>query len=385
MPLKFIRRLTRSILLIPTILVALLFVLSCLASELNPERWWFVGALSLLLPYLIIILIFAFIFWMITKPKAALIPLLALMIGWRQIKVVFSYHIFSSFHTENKAPDGLRLVSWNVASMYGISQKQSKKKYDRKEIAATIKGLAPDVICLQEFNHSETQGENANNIGLFSDTYPYHFFSKDINKKNGFYQAGSIIFSKYPIIHTQKVKYPKGISESFIFADILRGMDTIRIFNVHLQSYKFSSQDYEDIAQIKRQSDSTLTASYSILKKMQLAYSRRAIQAGIIRRYADSTTIPSIICGDFNDVPASYAYFKLRGRHRLDAFLNKSWGIGRTFYSLAPTLRIDYIMPDERFDIDQFDLIDENLSDHLLLVTDLHLHPAPLPAPVRVP
>lgn len=385
MPLKFIRRLTRSILLIPTILVALLFVLSCLASELNPERWWFVGALSLLLPYLIIILLFAFIFWMITKPKAALIPLLALMIGWRQIKVVFSYHIFSSFRTENKAPDGIRLVSWNVASMYGISQKQSKKKYDRKEIAATIKGLAPDVICLQEFNHSETQGENANNIGLFSDTYPYHYFSKDINKKNGFYQAGSIIFSKYPIIHAQKVKYPKGISESFIFADILRGMDTIRIFNVHLQSYKFSSQDYEDIAQIKRQSDSTLTASYSILKKMQLAYSRRAIQAGIIRRYADSTTIPSIICGDFNDVPASYAYFKLRGHHRLDAFLNKSWGIGRTFYSLAPTLRIDYIMPDERFDIDQFDLIDENLSDHLLLVTDLHLHPAPLPAPVRVP
>ena len=58
MPVKFIRRFTRSILLIPTILIAFLFVVACLASELNPERWWFIGALSLLLPYLIIILVF---------------------------------------------------------------------------------------------------------------------------------------------------------------------------------------------------------------------------------------------------------------------------------------------------------------------------------------
>ena len=356
MPLKFIRRFTRSILLIPTILVALLFVLACLASELNPLRWWFVGALSLLLPYLVIILVFAFIFWLITKPKASLIPLLALMIGWRQIKVVFSYHIFSSFTTENKTPETIRLVSWNVASMYGISQQKSNKKYDRREIAATIQGLNPDIICLQEFNHSETQGPYANNIGLFSAAYPYYYFSKDVNLRNGFYQSGSIIFSKYPIIHTQKIRYPKGISESFIYVDILHGMDTLRVFNVHLQSYKFSSQDYQDIRSIKNQSDSTLQASYSILKKMQLAYSRRAVQAGMIRRSADSTTLPGIICGDFNDVPASYAYFKIRGPHRYDAFLKKSWGIGRTFYAIAPTLRIDYILPETRFKVRQFDL-----------------------------
>ena len=152
-------------------------------------------------------------------------------------------------------------------------------------------------------------------------------------------------------------------------------MDTLRVFNVHLQSYKFSSQDYQDIRSIKNQSDSTLQACYSILKKMHLAYSRRAVQAGMIRRSADSTTLPSIICGDFNDVPASYAYFKIRGPHRYDAFLKKSWGIGRTFYAIAPTLRIDYILPETRFKVRQFDLIDENLSDHLLLVADMSLIP----------
>ncbi|HEY0299353.1 MAG TPA: endonuclease/exonuclease/phosphatase family protein [Arachidicoccus sp.] len=372
MPFTFLRRLTRSIILVPTILLALLFIASCIASELNPKGWWFVGFLGLLLPYLVLLLIFAFIFWLLAKPAYTLIPLLALMIGWRQISVVFSYHIFNSFHSENKTKNAIRIVSWNVGSMYGLSHDKNNKKHDRKEIASTILGLQPDIICLQEFSNSETQGEEANNIGLFAKDYPYHFFSKDLNKRNGYYQSGSIIFSKCPIIRSAKIKYPRGISESFIYADILRGNETIRVFNVHLQSYKFSQQDYEDIAAIKQQSDSSLKASISIMNKMQLAYARRGIQADMVKNYSDSTSFKSIICGDFNDVPGSYAYFKIRG-NRQDAFLEKSWGVGRTYYSIAPTLRIDYILPDKKFSVNQFDIVDEDLSDHLMLVSDLQL------------
>lgn len=372
MPFKFIRRFTRSLLLVPTVLLALLFLAACLASELNPEGWWFVGFLSLLLPYLILLLVFALIFWLIAKPAYCFIPLLALLIGWRQIAVVFSYHVFNSFHVENKATTAIRIVSWNVGSMYGMSNDKADKKHDRKEIANTILGLQPDVICLQEFSNSETQGKEADNIGLFAKDYPYHFYSRDLNKRNGFYQSGSIIFSKYPIIDSVKIKYPKGISESFIYTDILYGVDTVRIFNVHLQSYKFSQQDYEDIAAIKSQSDSTLKASASLMNKMQIAYARRGIQADMIRAYSDSTNFKSVICGDFNDVPGSYAYFKIRG-NRQDAFLKKSWGVGRTYYSIAPTLRIDYIMPGKNFVINQFDIVDEDLSDHLMLVSDLQL------------
>ncbi|ANI90131.1 hypothetical protein A9P82_13055 [Arachidicoccus ginsenosidimutans] len=373
MPFKFLRRLTRSILLVPTILLALLFIASCIASELNPKSWSFVGFLGLLLPYLILLLVFAFIFWLLAKPSFSFIPLLALMIGWRQISVVFSYHVFNSFHTGEKAANSIRIVSWNVGSMYGLSDNKNNKKHDRKEIANTILGLQPDIICLQEFSNSETQGKEADNIALFSKDYPHHFYSKDLNKRNGYYQSGSIIFSKFPMIDSAKINYPKGISESFIYADILFNKDTLRVFNVHLQSYKFSQQDYEDIAAIKQQSDSTIKASISIMNKMQLAYARRGIQADEIRTYSDSTKFKSIICGDFNDVPGSYAYFKIRG-NRQDAFLKKSWGVGRTYYSIAPTLRIDYILSDKNFSVNQFDIVDEDLSDHLMLVSDVQLH-----------
>ena len=58
--------------------------------------------------------------------------------------------------------------------------------------------------------------------------------------------------------------------------------------------------------------------------------------------------------GDLNDVPNSYTYFKVRGVFK-DAFLEKGYGIGRTFRSLSPTLRIDYIFTDPRFKVQQLD------------------------------
>jgi endonuclease/exonuclease/phosphatase family metal-dependent hydrolase len=56
-----------------------------------------------------------------------------------------------------------------------------------------------------------------------------------------------------------------------------------------------------------------------------------------------------------------------------DAFLEKGSGIGRTFSSLSPTLRIDYILASKEFSIEQFNRVEKNYSDHYMLVTDLKL------------
>jgi endonuclease/exonuclease/phosphatase family metal-dependent hydrolase len=54
-------------------------------------------------------------------------------------------------------------------------------------------------------------------------------------------------------------------------------------------------------------------------------------------------------------------------------FLQKGLGVGKSYNSLAPMLRIDYILPDTSFEVKQFDMTDENLSDHSMLITDLKL------------
>ena len=154
--------------------------------------------------------------------------------------------------------------------------------------------------------------------------------------------------------------------------DVLKGKDTLRIFTTHLRSFSFDQADYQDIEKIRQQDKELLEASRNIFKKMRLAFTRRGIQASVVRTALDESPHPSVICGDFNDVPTSYTYFHIRGNRR-DAFLEKDFGVGRTYIALAPTLRIDYILPDQQFDIHQFDMIDEDLSDHLLLVADLSL------------
>jgi endonuclease/exonuclease/phosphatase family metal-dependent hydrolase len=53
--------------------------------------------------------------------------------------------------------------------------------------------------------------------------------------------------------------------------------------------------------------------------------------------------------------------------------LKKGFGIGLTFMGLSPTLRIDYILADDRWDIKAWESVDENLSDHHMILSDLLL------------
>ena len=184
--------------------------------------------------------------------------------------------------------------------------------------------------------------------------------------------GGSILFSKYPIIDSGKIKFPGNFAESLIYADIVKGKDTIRVFTTHLQSFQFSETDYANIEKLKDPDAEALEASENIYSKMKLAFTRRTEQADMVRKTIDKSPYPSFVCGDFNDVPNSYTYFKIRGGLQ-DAFLATSFGIGKSYNALAPTLRIDYIMPDNNFNVTQFDMVDEGLSDHHMLVTDISL------------
>jgi endonuclease/exonuclease/phosphatase family metal-dependent hydrolase len=108
------------------------------------------------------------------------------------------------------------------------------------------------------------------------------------------------------------------------------------------------------------------------MSKMKRAYQKRGIQADMVQQAIAESPYPVVICGDFNDVPNSYTYFNIRGDMQ-DAFLKRDFGVGRTFISLAPTLRIDYILADKQFEIRQFDMVDEALSDHIMLLADIRL------------
>ncbi len=369
-----LRKFANFFFIVPNVFLCAVFLLACLSPYLNPANWWLIGFLALAVPYLIVLLIFSIIFWLIVRPKLVFIPLLCLLIGWKQVSVIFAWHISSPAFNTLKADSTIRIVDWNVASMYGLSKNPLTKSHDRLEIASLIQSRDPDIICLQEFSHSYKRGPSADNISLFITKYPYYFFSKDLTKGEGTYLSGSIIFSRYPFADSGKIIFQGHVpeSESLIYADIKKGNDTIRIYTAHLQSYAFDTADYSNMEKIKDRDNQAIAASESIFSKMKLAFTRRGAQADIVRNEIDKSPYPSIMCGDFNDVPNSYTYMHIRGE-RQDAFLKSSFGIGKTYISLGPALRIDYILPDNHFNIRQFNLTDEGLSDHQMLTSDLSL------------
>jgi len=124
---------------------------------------------------------------------------------------------------------------------------------------------------------------------------------------------------------------------------------------------------------IKSREDSLVYHSIPIVAKLKRGIVIRSIQADIIEEVRNNSPYPVLFTGDLNDVPNSYTYFKVRGELR-DAFLEKGYGLGRTFRGLSPTLRIDYIFSDSRFSVAQFKREKKNYSDHYMLVADLQLN-----------
>jgi endonuclease/exonuclease/phosphatase family metal-dependent hydrolase len=166
------------------------------------------------------------------------------------------------------------------------------------------------------------------------------------------YSSGLAIFSKHPILGKKRIPYSSS-PESLLYADILFGTDTLRIFTTHLQSFKLIDRDFDQWEQASKTGENLVAASQNVFGKMKRAFRNRGVQADVVRAYLDSSQHPEIFCGDLNDVPGSYAYWQLRGNHRLDAHLEKGWGLGRTFVMLAPTLRIDYIFADSAWQVMQ--------------------------------
>jgi endonuclease/exonuclease/phosphatase family metal-dependent hydrolase len=109
-----------------------------------------------------------------------------------------------------------------------------------------------------------------------------------------------------------------------------------------------------------------------ILSKLKNTFITHCEQADVVEKVMTNVKYPSVFCGDLNEIANNNAYWKVIG-DRQDAFLAKGFGFGKTFNFLSPVLRIDYIIPDNNFEVTQFTLIDDEMSDHKMLVVDLML------------
>ncbi len=356
------------------IFIAIIFLLGCYASWFNPQQYWFVGLFTLASIYLLIVLIGFIVFWLFAKRIWMLVSIISIALAWKPIGQLVKIIPPPQFEIA-KQKNALRIMSWNVEHFDIL---EHKKHPERKfEMLDLINKYEPDIACFQEMVGTEKDSSAINYIPAFQKYLGFkkYYFSyaarNDFDSKHSF---GILIFSKYPMINTQTITNEKqNYNETFQYADILKNEDTIRVFNIHLQSLKFSKANLQYIKDAETEQDINLEASKNIISKFKTGFIKRASQSEKIKTEINRSPYPVIVCGDFNDVPNSYAYHTI-GNNMHNAFSEKGFGVGRTFSGISPTLRIDNIFTDKVFNIVQYTCIQKKLSDHFPIICDIFLN-----------
>lgn len=363
------RKSVKITLIVCNVVFAVLLLLSCFGSHLSAN--WIIGLLTLGAVYLFLINIIFLVFWLFAKRKLALISLVTILIGWYPMSNVFKLSFFHSFEM-NKNNTSLRVMDWNVELFNMLDHKTAPEK--KEEMIKLIKSYNPDVACFQEMVASDQEYPGINNIHDISEKIgmPYYHYSYktkfDYDKKHHF---GIVIFSKFPIIREQTIEpEEKNYNSVFQYADVLVNKDTFRFFNIHLQSLRFTPDNRHYIDNPSLNESDDIKESKSIIKKFRAGFIKRKWQSDNVRREMDKSPYPIILCGDFNDVPNSYAYNNI-GKGMRNAFEEKGSGIGATFSGISSTLRIDNIFVSPVFKVEQYTCVKKLLSDHYPVITDI--------------
>jgi len=339
---------------------------------ISPVNIWWVSLFGLAFPYIAILNLLFIIYWIIAGKRQFLLSLIFILVGWRQITGYVQLNRICEPDLESSKFEIFCFNTHNLSdNNVGVLDKEARQK-----IFTYIKNESPEIICLQEFFTTSNEREQIlkDFSSLIGKTHYYSdvYFDSDKNNTNSL-----VILSTFPIIDHGTIRFTnkKAIS---IFTDFVFNVnDTIRLYNVHLQSVHLIQKDLEFVKDITSQPNSNdfKSGSKRILWKLRQAFTNRASQVMILKEHIQNSPYPVIVCGDFNDTPSSFAYHHmLKGLK--DSFKESGTGFAFTFAGNLPVpLRLDYILYDKFFASCNFDTHKVDLSDHYPISVTLIVDP----------
>ncbi|MGB5458458.1 MAG: endonuclease/exonuclease/phosphatase family protein, partial [Eudoraea sp.] len=204
----------------------------------------------------------------------------------------------------------------------------------------------PDIICFQEFSRQA--------LKLLTE-YEYHYITPYGSNKS--VQA---IFSKYPIVAEGSLEFPETLNNA-IYADIKYKGESIRVDNVHLQSFNVIPSRVKSVRRVVR--------AYG---KMSKTFVKQEEQVQIFDKHRKESPFRTIVCADFNNTPFSNVYGIAKGEMQ-DTFDEKGSGFGKTFDLKVVPFRIDFILADKSMKVMTHQNFELRLSDHYPVMTSIRL------------
>lgn len=335
-------------------------LLAYVSVYVSPELFWPMAFLGLVFPFLVIANILFGIYWIISKKWFFLLSLIILLIGIKPISLIYQMNFSGKDKIQtSQSQEEITLLSYNVRLFNLLGNSEFGE--DQKELFSLIRENNPDIVCFQEFYTSEKKKFNLDTISKYLPDLKYNhilWLSQDSN-----YKYGIATFSKYPIVKKGHIDFGKSLNAA-IFSDILIDRERFRVYNNHLQSIRFKNNNYQFISNQSQYSDRRrLKEIRDISSRLKNAFIKRSKQAQEISASINRSAYPVIVCGDFNDTPVSYTYHTISFGLN-DAFVEAGTGLGITYKGKFPSYRIDYILYDDAFEVNGFDIIRKPLSDH---------------------
>jgi len=353
-------KLLNKIVFVINIIALLALLCSYLAAYISPALSWMVAFLGLAFPAIFLFNLILFLYWAVQLKWAAFYSLAGILIGWGNIPYFFQLGTAKTDDFKNT----LNIVDFNTKGFGAYDG----VKYDTSVFFNELRELRPDIMCFQEFVNNSTDIDMPMFRKLFKEYKSYYKYNvQDDEQRPSGYSIS--IFSRYPILNADFLERINPGGNCTIFTDIKFGDDTIRIVTTHLKSIAFEKQDYETVEEIEENDDETQVRWFNfkhIAYKLKRAFIKRAQQAETIRRELDKCKYKIILCGDFNDSPASYSYNIIKGDMK-DAFAESGSGFSSTYIGKMPSFRIDYILCDKNFEVYNYKPHNLNFSDHRMI------------------
>ncbi len=350
-------------------MLAIALCLSCLSAYVSPAQVWWLSFFGLVFaPLVVTNVVFAVLWLVLGKWKDLLLPVAVIALSLCFI-LAFIRCPFGKKEEVKSNFTQVKVLSYNV-NFFGLKASyRDSSTYAR--MAAFVTHEKFDVACMQEFYmHNRVWSEQE--FVQKMQHLPYRYIHYNVRNKNN--RLGLATFSRYPIIGKGDIVF-SNTTNGAIFVDIAFPFDTIRFYNVHLQSVRLGDRERDVLMDenffLDPKKDKRKVLE-SVSWKLKAAFVRRAQQVDAVAEHMKRSPYAVVVCGDFNDTPVSYAYHTMRGNLR-DGFMDAGRGMMSTYSSIIPSFRIDYILYDERFRANAYYCPDITYSDHYPLVTRLRL------------
>lgn len=342
--------------------VFLTTIIAAYGGKVNPMLLTFPAVLCLALPYLAILTIILTVFWAIyRKIFFCALGILTIVFCLTPLSDAFP---LGSERIPPKNAKTFSIMSWNVLHTNDIRNLD----YPGNRAVEFMLSSGADIICLAElknFSKHEIQNLSPEMTDSLKQVYPY---------RAGLNTTDIKVMSKYPVERLDYLSPAPYRDCRFDFFKVTFPENKVLVIGmVHLYSYDLSEEErtvVTEINSVEAAKSSMREFRGPIRGKLSNAFRQRSLNAANLRSVIDdiSTEVPLIVCGDFNDVPASWTYNIVRGDDMHDAYAETNFGPAITYNLHAFYFHIDQMLYRGPIQAIKLKVDKINTSDHYPLI-----------------